>query len=48
MVNIPCHAVRNWTENPLHHRQMLAIVVRLEQRNAQVQLEHDAAIKERT
>lgn len=35
--------VRNGSENALHHGQVLAVVVRLEQRHPQVQLEQDAA-----
>jgi hypothetical protein len=42
-INSPRHPTRQRSENPLHHRQMLAVVVRLEERDPKVQLEHDAA-----
>jgi hypothetical protein len=41
--NSPRHSVWNRAENSLHHRQMFAIVVRLEERNSKVELEHDAS-----
>lgn len=37
------HSERNGTQNALHHRQMLPVVVRLEESDAQIQLEEDAA-----
>uniref|UniRef100_A0A182IQR0 Uncharacterized protein n=1 Tax=Anopheles atroparvus TaxID=41427 RepID=A0A182IQR0_ANOAO len=36
------HPVRDGPQNALHHGEMLAVVVRLEQRDAEVQLVHDA------
>lgn len=35
--------VGNGPEDPLHHGEVLAVIVRLEQRDAEEQLEHDAA-----
>lgn len=37
------HPVRNLAEDALHHGEVFAIVVRLEQSDAQVQFEHNAA-----
>lgn len=40
--NKPCHPVRNGAQNSFHHGQMFTIVVRLEERNTQIQFKHDA------
>lgn len=43
LINKPRHTIRNCSQNSLHHGQVLAIVMRLEERDAQIELEHDAA-----
>ena len=40
---IGCSPVRHRSQDPLHHRQVFPVVVSLEQRQAQVELEQDAA-----
>lgn len=40
---LPCHPIRNCSQNSLHHGQVFTIVMRLEERDSQVELEHDAA-----
>lgn len=41
---VPCHSVRNGAQDALHHGQMLSVVVRLEERDAQVQFEHNTSV----
>lgn len=43
---LPCHPIWYLSEDALHHGQMFAIVVRLEECDAQVQLKQDAAKKD--
>lgn len=43
VLGFAAHAVRDGPENALHHGQVLAVVVRLEERDAQIQLEQNAA-----
>lgn len=37
------HSERNGTQNAFHHRQVLPVVVRLEESDAQIQFEEDAS-----
>jgi len=41
---LPCHAIWYLSQDSLHHGQMLAIVVRLEERDSQIQFEQDAPV----
>lgn len=43
LINKPRHTIRNCSQNSFHHGQVFTIVVRLEERDAQIELEHDAA-----
>lgn len=42
---LPCHPVGDCTQNSLHHSQMFSIIMRLEERYSQIQLEHYATRK---
>lgn len=43
---LPCHAIWYLSQDTLHHGQVLAIVVRLEERDPQIEFEQDATDEE--
>jgi len=43
---LPCHAIWYLSQDSLHHGQVFAIVVRLEERDSQIQFEQDAPVGE--
>lgn len=43
---LPCHAIWYLSQDSLHHGQVLAIVVRLEERDPQIEFEQDATVEE--